>query len=125
MKENGFTQEKARNRRYPTRIITDTDYADDTALLANTPVQVESQLHRLEQAAGGISLHLNAGKTEHMSFNQSGDISTLNGSSLKLVHLPRKQYLSTKNDIKSDMQRHRQQSIGYSSYWSQTYSIKA
>ena len=34
---------------------------------------------------GDIGLHVNADKTEYMCFNQKGDISTLNGSSLKLV----------------------------------------
>ena len=42
-------------------------------------------LHSLEQAAAGISHHVNAHKTEFMCFNQTGDISTLNGSTLKLV----------------------------------------
>ena len=32
-----------------------------------------------------IGLHVNAHKTEYMCFNQTGDISTLDGSSLKLV----------------------------------------
>ena len=32
-----------------------------------------------------IGLHFNADKTEYMCFNQRGDISTLNSSSLKLV----------------------------------------
>ena len=35
MKENGVTLAKARTR-YPARTITDADYADDIALLANT-----------------------------------------------------------------------------------------
>ena len=63
----------------------DADYADDIALLANTPAQAETLLHSLEQAASGIGLHVNTNKTEYMCFNQRGDISTLNGSSLKLV----------------------------------------
>ena len=42
MKENGFTLAKARSRRYPTQTITDADYADDIALLANKPTQAES-----------------------------------------------------------------------------------
>ena len=42
-------------------------------------------LHSLERAAAGIGLHVNAHKMEYMCFNQTGDISTLNGSSLKLV----------------------------------------
>ena len=54
-------------------------------LLANTPAQAETLLHNLEQAATGIGLHVNAHKKEYIYFNQNGDISTLNGSSLKLV----------------------------------------
>ena len=37
IKENGFKLTKERSRRYPTKTITDADYADDTALLANIP----------------------------------------------------------------------------------------
>ena len=61
------------------------DFTNDIALLANSPTQAESLLHSLEQAAGGIGLHANADKTECMSFNQKGHISTLKGGSLKLV----------------------------------------
>ena len=57
----------------------------DITLLVNTPAQVETLLHSLERAAGGIGLHVNADKTEYMSFNQTGDISTLNSGYLKLV----------------------------------------
>ena len=85
MKENGFTLTKERRRRYPAKTITDADYADDIVLLANSPTQAESLLHSLEQSAAGIGLHVNAHKTENMCFNQTGDISTLNGSSLKLI----------------------------------------
>ena len=60
----------------------DADYTDDIVLLANTPAQAKTLLHSLEQAAAGIGLH-NADKTEYMCFNQRGDISKLNGSSLK------------------------------------------
>ena len=37
MKDNGFKLTKERSRRYPAQTITDADYADDIALLANTP----------------------------------------------------------------------------------------
>ena len=46
---------------------------------------IQHLLHCLEQSAAGNGLHVNADKTECMCFNQTGDISTLNGSSLKLV----------------------------------------
>ena len=54
-------------------------------ILANTPNQAETLLHSLEQAAAGIGLHVNAHKTEYMCYNQTGDISILDGTSLKLV----------------------------------------
>ena len=57
-----------------------------TPLLANTPNQAETLLNSLERAAAGIGLHVNAHKTEYMCYNQTGDISTLDGTSLKLVH---------------------------------------
>ena len=55
------------------------------ALLANTPNQAETLLHSLERAAAGIGLHVNANKTEYMCYNQTGNIATLDGASLKLV----------------------------------------
>ena len=85
MKENGFKLTKERSRRYPAQKITDADYADDIALLANAPHQTETLLHSLEWAAAGICLHVNSHKTEYMCFNQRGDTSTLNSSFLKLI----------------------------------------
>ena len=85
IKENGFELTKKRSRRYPAKTITDADYGDDIAILANTPNQDETLLHSLERATAGIGLHVNAHKTEYMCFNQTSDISTLGGSSLKHV----------------------------------------
>ena len=79
MEENGFKLAKERSGRYPTQTITDADWADDTAFLANSPTQAESLLHSLKWAAGGIGLHVNAHKMEYMCFNQSSNISTLKG----------------------------------------------
>ena len=84
-KENGFKLAKERSRRYPAQTITDANYTDDIALLANTPTQAESLLHCLEQAATGIGLYVNAHKTEYMCFTQRGDISAQKGRPLKLV----------------------------------------
>ena len=53
--------------------------------MGNAPAKAETLLHNLERAAVSIGLHINAHKTEYMCFNQTGDISTQNGSSLKLV----------------------------------------
>ena len=82
MKDNSFKLAKERSRRYPTQTITDANYADDIALLANTPAQAKTLLHGLEKAAAGRGLHVNTDMTEYMYFDQRGNISTLNGSSL-------------------------------------------
>ena len=102
IRENGFELTKKRSKRYPAKTITDADYADDLALLANTPNQAETLLHSLERAAAGIGLHVNAHKTEYMCYNQTGNITTLDGASLRLVD--KFTYLgssvsSTENDI--------------------------
>ena len=97
MKENDFKQTKERCRRYLAKSITDANFADDIALLANATIQAETLLHRLERAAAGI---FNAHKTEHMCFNQTGNISTLNGTALKLEDIyPRSSVSSTDTDI--------------------------
>ena len=49
----------------PAETITDADYVDDIALLANTPTQVESLLHSLRHW-----LHVNEDKTKYICFNQ-------------------------------------------------------
>ena len=54
-------------------------------LLANTLTQAETLLHSLERAVAGCGLPVNAHKTEYMCYNQTGDISTLDGTPLKLV----------------------------------------
>ena len=84
IRENGFELTKKRSKSYPASTITDADYADDIALLANTPDQTEKLLHSLERAATGIGLHVNAHKTEYMCYNQTGNICTLDGTSPKL-----------------------------------------
>ena len=93
---------KGKEQKIPPRTIMDTDYADDIMLQANTPAQAESLLHSLEWTAGGIGLHVNADTIEFLCFNQRGDISSLNGGSLKLVDkftYLRSSISSTENDI--------------------------
>ena len=63
----------------------DADNTDDIALLSNTSAQTKTLLDNLKRAATGIGLNVKADKTEYMCFNQTGDISTLNGTSMKLV----------------------------------------
>ena len=104
--QKGLKLAKERSRRYPTQTITDADYADDIALLANTPAWAESLLHSLVRVAAGIGLNINAHKTKCMSFIQRDDISKLKGALLKLgdkfIYLGSSVSL-TKNDINTQM----------------------
>ena len=104
---------------YNKKLSMDSHHTDDIVLLANTPAQAESLLHSLEQAAGGVGLHVNANKTEYMCFNQRGNISTLNGGSLKLVN----NFTYLGSSI-SSTEKYGLLLIGYPSYGSQTYLIK-
>ena len=120
IKENGFKLTKERSRRYPAKTIT--DYADDVALLANAPAQAQTLLHSLERAATDTGLHVNA-----HSFNQTGDISTLNGSALKLVDkfaYSGSSVSSTETDIDTKLAKAWTATIGFRSYGSQTWPIK-
>ena len=61
------------------------DFADDIAHVANTIIQTESLLPRLEQATDSNGYHVSPYKMENMSFNQKGNIFKINGGSLKLA----------------------------------------
>ena len=126
MKENGLTWAMERSRRYLVRTIKDADYADDIALLINTPTQAESLLHSLERAAGGIGPHVNADKYEFVCFNQR-NISTLNDRSLKLVDkftFHRSSVPSLENDINTRLTKARTATDRLSVIWNSDLSDK-
>ena len=124
IRENGFELTKKRSRRHPTKTITDADYTDDIVILANTPNQAETLLHSLERAAAGIGLHVNAHKTEYMCYNQTGDITTLDGTS-RQIPLPRKQHIiNRKGHWHAANEGKEQLLIGYRSYGNQIWLIK-
>ena len=78
----------------------------DIVILANTPNQTKTLLHSLERAAPSIGLHVNAHKTEYMCYNQTGDITTLDGTPQKLVDkftYLRSSISSTKKDIDTQL----------------------
>ena len=109
-----FQANKGKKQKVPRKTITDAEYTDDLALPANAPAQAETLLHSLERVTASIRLSVNAHNTEYMCFNQTGDISTLNGSSLKLVD--KFVYLgssvsSTETDINTRLAKHGQLSV--------------
>ena len=102
MNKNSFKLAKKRSRRYLTQTITDADYADDIALLANTSALAKTLLHSLERAAGGIGLHVNTAKTEYMYFKSKRQHLHTKRWAFETsgqIHLPRKQCLINQKDI--------------------------
>ena len=75
---------------------------DKDRILWHCSRSAETLLHSLEWAAAGIGLPVNAHKMEYMCYNQTGDISTLDGTPLeqvdKFTYLGRS-VLSTGKDI--------------------------
>ena len=60
------TKKDKKRKWYPMETITDVDYIDYLALLTNTPVQLKSLLHGLDQEARDICHYLHPKKTEFM-----------------------------------------------------------
>ena len=73
-KELGLTLTKQKSRRYPEKKITDADYADDLAVLADTLKDATTLLHNIEKVAKQIGLYLNADKTEFIFENQDASV---------------------------------------------------
>ena len=85
--ELGFTLAKRKSKRYPAMKITDADYADDLAVLADVLKDATFLLHSIERTAKEIGLYLNADKTEFICFNQdaSEGMKSFNGEKIKQV----------------------------------------
>ena len=87
--DRGLEIQPRRNSRHPARHLTDTDFADDLALISGTLANAQSLLTSLEKAANCVGLYLNESKTEYLNFCQVNDpdfsMNTLNGRKLKCV----------------------------------------
>ena len=60
--------------------MTDTDFADDIALISEQISQAQEMLNRVETETRKIGLFLNEKKTETMQFNQEIDTSLIGKS---------------------------------------------
>ena len=68
--ELGFVLAKRKSKRDPAMKITDTDCAEDLAVLADVLKDTTFLLHSIERKTKMIGLYLNADKTELICFNQ-------------------------------------------------------
>ena len=86
--ENGYQLRPKRSSRYPAEFLTDTDIADDIALISQSLEHAQDLLQSLEQVSNGVGLYLNETKTKCMNrclLNNNKPVKTLNGTSLKQV----------------------------------------
>ena len=84
----GFQLERRRGPRNPSIFLTDTDFADDIALISSCTSDAEFLLNSLESAANCIGLYLNESKTEYFTINEHEPINpvkTTSGFTLKKV----------------------------------------
>ena len=84
----GLEIKPRRSSRYPAEYLTDTDFADDIALISESLVNAQSLLQSLEQASNCVGLYLNETKTEFVNMCTSDNdfiIKTLNNTLLKMV----------------------------------------
>ena len=83
----GFKLDKKRSRRQNPDVITDLYFADVIVLVTEELEQAQDFLHRVQENATKIGLHLNSDKTEFMSFNQAQDsvLKTVNNENIKKV----------------------------------------
>ena len=74
--------------RNPAVHLTDTDFADDIALISSTIEDAQDLLNSLESAANCTGLYLNESKTEYLTLNVNNSldkIKTISGTKLKKV----------------------------------------
>ena len=84
--EVGFRLQQSRSRRHPATYITDTNFADDLALISETIEQAQLFLLRVETCAAQVGLHANADKTKYMTYNlEESYLKSLSGDDIEHV----------------------------------------
>lgn len=83
----GFTITPRRSMRVGSVTLTDLDFADDIALLWDDITGARSLLLRVETEGNKVDLHLNAKKTEYVTYNIADHeiLKTIEGAPLKQV----------------------------------------
>ena len=80
-KQFGLTMKKYMSSRHPAIYITDTNYADDSAITSENFKDANTILLVIEKVPAEIELRVNADKTEYISLkqNNNNDIQSLTG----------------------------------------------
>ena len=86
MQEKGIQLHPRRSSRHPAQHLTDLDFADDLALIAESVKNAEALLQSLEDVAAQIGLHCNEGKTEYITNSTDPpELKSLSGATIKRV----------------------------------------
>ena len=94
---------KQLSRKYPAKMLTDADFADDLVILSDKIGNAAKLLLKiLETTAASVGLYLNATKTKFIAVNTEGTVTAQNGCDLEQVnnfnYLGSK-IISSENDI--------------------------
>ena len=88
MPDKGYQLHPRRSSRHLAEYLTDTDFADDIALISQSLAHAQDLLQSLEQASNGVGLYLNETKTECLNrclSDKDHPVKILNGTPLKQV----------------------------------------
>ena len=83
--ELGFTIKPRRSMRYPAKVQTDLDFADDISLLSNEITQAQKLIDLVQHECKKTGLHLNASKTKFIALNSPPDIKLMADKELEKV----------------------------------------
>ena len=72
IKDSGLEIHPRKSTRYPAEYLSDTDFADDIALISGYLFNAQSLLLSLESAAKCVGLHFSESKTEYI--NKTSDL---------------------------------------------------
>ena len=91
----GFTVTPRKSQRYPAKVISDLDFADDIALLFDTLLQAQNLLSQVERAADSVGLQINDSKTKFMAYNIKEDVTLVTKTGSHLEQVKDFQYLGS------------------------------
>ena len=84
----GFTLTPARSRRVKAKKISDTEFADDIALVTNTVKEAEELMRKVEAVSASVGLRMNEQKTKYLveNIHEPEGITSMGGQKVELVN---------------------------------------
>ena len=85
LNDKGLEVEPRKSSHYPSKHVTNVDFADDLALMAESHSSAQALLSSLECAANSVGLYLNESKTEYVNINGNNPDPVIKSSSGKVL----------------------------------------